>query len=579
MARYHGRHAAAKQESMTRRRRFLGGSRLSRGLGATAVAAVAMAALTASQAPGVELGGGKGGSGGGLADGSRDRSPGDDSYHTELPPLKSPTPPSTSPGAPGTGGDESGIPASVLAAYKKAASSLASSSSACGLRWELLAGIGKVESGQARGGAVDKDGTTLKPILGPVLNGQGFASIKDTDGGEYDGDSTYDRAVGPMQFIPSTWARWGADGNGDGKKDPNNVHDAALAAGRYLCADGRDLAVKADLDRAILSYNNSSDYLRTVLAWFEYYREGAHGVPDGDGVLPTSPGAGGSSDTAKGSQERAGKGGSGGSGGKKPGKPTTKPSKPGKPGNGGGSHSPSPGPSKPDEPSPTPTPTPTPTAPASLERVGAAEFTAVAGDDFAERPRVKAETAKGKGVKGVKVQFEIRGETGALFAGGAKRATVSTDADGVATAPKLNSGTKAGDFTVRATAPGKGLKAVDFGAKVTAAQADALARTSDGALESAKGGDFTDAVEVKATRKGKPSVGVAVSATLADTAKGPFFKGADDKPLRALKGLKTNSKGVLTLPKLYADGNPGTYDLTLKATGGAELTVKLTIKD
>lgn len=578
MARYHGRHAAARQASAMRRRRFLGGSRLSRGLGATAVAAVAMAALTASQAPGVELGGGKSknGGGNGLADGGRDGSPGDSSYHTELPPLESPNPPGTAPGSPGAGGDESGIPASVLAAYKKAAKSLASSS-ACGLRWELLAGIGKVESGQARGGAVDKDGTTLKPILGPVLNGQGFANISDTDGGQYDGDSTYDRAVGPMQFIPSTWDRWGADGSGDGKKDPNNIYDAALAAGRYLCADGRDLGVKADLDRAILSYNHSSDYLRTVLAWFEYYREGAHGVPDGEGVLPTSPGAGGSSDTpAKGSPERAG-----GSSGKKPGKPGIKPDKPnrpGSPGNGGGS---SPGPTPPDKPTPpgTPSPNPTPTAPASLERVGAQEFTAVAGDDFTGHPQVKAETSKGKGVKGVRVQFEIRGETGALFAGGAKRATVSTNAEGVATAPKLSSGTKVGDFTVRATAPGRGLKAVDFGASVTAARADTLARTSDSALESAKGGDFANDVEVKATRKGKAVAGAAVSAALADTAKGPYFKGADDKPLRALNGLKTNSKGVLKLPKLYADGNSGSYTLTLKATGGAKLTIKLTVKD
>lgn len=46
-----------------------------------------------------------------------------------------------------------------------------------------------------------------------------------------------------MQFIPSTWSNggpdgtgWGADGNGDGKKDPHNVFDAALAAGGYLCA-------------------------------------------------------------------------------------------------------------------------------------------------------------------------------------------------------------------------------------------------------------------------------------------------------------------------------------------------------
>ena len=143
-----------------------------------------------------------------------------------------------------------------------------------------------MESGQARGGRVDANGTTFSPILGPVLNGQGFAMIKDTDNGAYDGDSTHDRAVGPMQFIPSTWATWGQDGNDDGRKDPNNIYDAALAAGRYLCAGSRDLAIAADLDRAVLSYNHSNEYLRTVRSWFDYYKRGTHEVPDGTGVVP-----------------------------------------------------------------------------------------------------------------------------------------------------------------------------------------------------------------------------------------------------------------------------------------------------
>ncbi len=96
-----------------------------------------------------------------------------------------------------------------------------------------------------------------------------------------------------MQFIPGTWRSWGADGNGDGRKDPHNIHDAALAAGRYLCAGDRDLTGSAQLRAAVLSYNHSDAYLRTVLAWFDFYRKGAHAVPDGEGVLPTSPGAGG----------------------------------------------------------------------------------------------------------------------------------------------------------------------------------------------------------------------------------------------------------------------------------------------
>ncbi|MFB6942373.1 MULTISPECIES: lytic murein transglycosylase [unclassified Streptomyces] len=274
--------------------RFIGTMR--RGLGGTAAAVAAMAALTASQAPGHVR----------HEQTAKERQeadeviwthvPNDDSYHTELPPLVSPEPPERgvkqSPAA-ARSWAEAGIPATVLAAYRKAEGVLGRTDPGCHLPWQLLAAIGKVESGQAGGGRVDAHGTTLSPILGPVLDGAGFAHIPDTDNGVYDGDTTYDRAVGPMQFIPSTWAHWGRDGNGDGRRDPNNVYDAALAAGYYLCAGARDLSVKGDLDRAILSYNHSDTYLRTVLSWLEFYRKGIHPVADGKGTVPKSPGAGG----------------------------------------------------------------------------------------------------------------------------------------------------------------------------------------------------------------------------------------------------------------------------------------------
>jgi hypothetical protein len=107
-----------------------------------------------------------------------------------------------------------------------------------------------------------------------VLNGAGFAAIPDTDHGALDGDPVWDRAVGPMQFIPSTWRRWAADGNHDGIADPENVYDAGLAAGRYLCADGRDLSTAGGLQSAILSYNYSDTYLRLVSAWLVAYQGG-----------------------------------------------------------------------------------------------------------------------------------------------------------------------------------------------------------------------------------------------------------------------------------------------------------------
>ncbi|MFJ1959944.1 lytic transglycosylase domain-containing protein [Streptomyces massasporeus] len=201
---------------------------------------------------------------------------GDAPYRTELPPLRTGKP--TGGGAAAEVGGA--LPASVFAAYRRAEDRLAREAPGCRMRWQLLAAIGQVESGQARGGRVASDGTTLAPILGPRLDGVAFALIRDTDGGVHDGDTAYDRAVGPMQFIPSTWARWGADGNGDGRTDPNNVFDAALAAGRYLCAGGRDLSVPAELDRAILGYNHSAAYLRTVRAWYAYFLEGHRVVPD-----------------------------------------------------------------------------------------------------------------------------------------------------------------------------------------------------------------------------------------------------------------------------------------------------------
>ncbi|MET7870680.1 lytic transglycosylase domain-containing protein [Streptomyces cyaneofuscatus] len=363
-----------------------------RQLTGTVTAVAAMAALTASQAPGfgdAVAVSREGRTASGPDDVVWSEVEGDDAYHTELPPLESPRPPAplkppraaVEPSLPlfARARAEAGIPATVLAAYRNAERSLRRSDSGCRLPWQLLAAIGKVESGQAAGGRVDARGTTLTPILGPALDGVGFALIRDTDNGVHDGDRTYDRAVGPMQFIPSTWANWAMDGNGDGRKDPNNIYDAALAAGQYLCAGGRDLGVRADLDRAILSYNRSDVYLRTVLSWLEFYRQGTHPVADGQGVLPTSPGPGGTdrpkAPVGSGPAEKPGKGGGGivigpqpprppgpkpTPGPTKPGTPSPSPSEPG---------SPSPSPSDPGSPSPSPTPTdpgptdPTPTDP------------------------------------------------------------------------------------------------------------------------------------------------------------------------------------------------------------------------
>ncbi|GAA1982454.1 lytic transglycosylase domain-containing protein [Amycolatopsis minnesotensis] len=174
-----------------------------------------------------------------------------------------------------------GIPGTALKAYRKAADLMAAERPGCHLDWALLASIGRIESNHARGGYVDANGTTIRPILGPVLNGFGpVAAIADSDGGRYDGDTVWDRAVGPSQFIPGTWRTYGADGNGDGKNDPNNIYDAALATARYLCSGGLDLSQPGSLRAAVLRYNNSASYADTVIRWAEAYRKGVAPLPD-----------------------------------------------------------------------------------------------------------------------------------------------------------------------------------------------------------------------------------------------------------------------------------------------------------
>ncbi|MGW1723814.1 lytic murein transglycosylase [Streptomyces sp. NPDC002306] len=542
------------------------GRRLRKGALATTVAAAAVAALSASQAPGATV------DDQGRQTAAADSQPspevaaddgaatGNSPYYTDLPPLNSPSPApsaSTGPsaGAPATGPAEAGIPATVLDAYKKAAAELAVSKAGCNLPWELLAAIGKVESGQARGGNVDANGTTLSPILGPKLNGDGFAYIKDTDHGAYDGDSTVDRAVGPMQFIPSTWAWAGRDGNGDGVENPNNIYDAALAAGHYLCRYDWDLSGQADLDRAILSYNNSQDYLNTVLSWLEYYRKGTHEIPNGTGIVPSSR----SDDHGSGPGTHA---------------PTAPPSsKPGTPPSG------SPAPSKPGTPAPTPTDTVD-----HLKDVGTLKLTATAGEAFDRKINTRAETKAGKGVGKVRIRFTIVGDTDTTFAGGESVATVATNSVGLAVAPGLQAGEKTGDFTVRAVLIGRTVSAVEYPATVTARAADALTRTSDTALTCTSGGEFADQVEVKATYGGAAAGKVAATATLVKSAddpaendKGPSFKDADGKAVRTLTGLTTDANGLLKLPKLYADDVTGTFLLRITTTGGATLTVELTV--
>jgi membrane-bound lytic murein transglycosylase B len=161
-----------------------------------------------------------------------------------------------------------------MQAYGYAELVLSRTTPGCRLTWTTLAAIGRVESGHgsANGAVLRTDGQAQPPIIGLPLDGQGGRMrIGDTDRGQTDGDQQFDRAVGPMQFIPTTWAESGADADGDGAKDPNDIDDAALAAGNYLCKGNRDLSTSEDWWNAILSYNDVQRYAQDVFNFANDY--------------------------------------------------------------------------------------------------------------------------------------------------------------------------------------------------------------------------------------------------------------------------------------------------------------------
>jgi hypothetical protein len=166
-----------------------------------------------------------------------------------------------------------GIPSIALAAYRSAEQKMAAAAPNCGVSWNLLAGIGRIESGHAGGGAVDARGTAVVPIYGPTLDGSlpgNEVILQSTVGNR----PSYARAMGPMQFLPGTWARYASDGTGSGTADPQNLFDSALAAARYLCSGGLNLRDPTQVMSAILRYNNSMAYAQNVLGWAAAYATG-----------------------------------------------------------------------------------------------------------------------------------------------------------------------------------------------------------------------------------------------------------------------------------------------------------------
>ncbi len=292
--------------------------------------------------------------------------------------------------APGIGGGDgrqavatastSGIPSAALAAYQRAETVINAADKACRLPWQLVAAIGRVESdhGRTNGNTLDDNGVARPGIFGIALDGTHNTSvIKDTDAGQYDADAAFDRAIGPMQFIPSTWSVVGVDADGDAQRNPQDIDDAALATAVYLCSGDDDLSAEAGQRSSVYRYNHSKSYVDLVLSIMNAYMAGDFtSVPNGttsagyfvpDPNVPSQP----VRQHDNGQGQGNGNNTPGGGGSTTP--PETTPTNP--PETTPTSPPSSPGPGTPTVPVPTPTvpPLPTPTLPPVDEVLTVAE--------------------------------------------------------------------------------------------------------------------------------------------------------------------------------------------------------------
>jgi membrane-bound lytic murein transglycosylase B len=249
-----------------------------------------------------------------------------------------------------------GIPAAALAAYQRAETVINTADKSCNIPWQLIAAIGRVESdhGRVNGNSLNADGLATPGIYGIALDGSNNTSrIMDSDAGLYDSDAKFDRAVGPMQFIPSTWRVVGVDADGDAERNPQDIDDAALASAVYLCSGDDDLSAEEGQRAAVFRYNHSKSYVDLVLSIMNAYMSGDYtSVPNGTTsagffVPDPNPQAATAKNGHKNSRPAGGGGSSSGGGGgsSEPGDSPVKPPS---------------GHSGPNEPAPNPPPVPQP---------------------------------------------------------------------------------------------------------------------------------------------------------------------------------------------------------------------------
>lgn len=160
------------------------------------------------------------------------------------------------------------VPVSAYEVYTAAAEAMREADGRCELTWHLLAGAAWVESehGELGTSRINPEGIATPPLFGARI------SPVDSDGGALDGTSSMDRTVGPFQFAPQVWRQVGVDADGNGRRDPQNLYDAALAYSVLLCNGKRDLGVRAQLAAALQNINTGVGYAEDVLAAIRYYR-------------------------------------------------------------------------------------------------------------------------------------------------------------------------------------------------------------------------------------------------------------------------------------------------------------------
>jgi len=178
-----------------------------------------------------------------------------------------------------------GIPSAALYAYHHAETLLADADPQCRLPWNLVAAIGRVESnhGRIQGNSLTADGLTTPGIIGAALDGtNGNKKLADTDKGQFDEDTKFDRPIGPFQILPNTWTKTAIDSDNDGKENPQDIDDAATTAGVFLCSGAGDLSTASGARSAVQRYNSTASYVDLVLKVSASYANGLYSqTPDG----------------------------------------------------------------------------------------------------------------------------------------------------------------------------------------------------------------------------------------------------------------------------------------------------------